>query len=67
MAEYECCDCGMGVKGLTCTSCGLELEHGTLTTDDGTEVQVSKCPNDCGKIKSPMCCGHDMDAVESES
>jgi hypothetical protein len=23
-------------------------------------VQVSKCPNDHGKIKSPMCCGADM-------
>ena len=67
MAEYECSDCGMGVKGLTCASCGAELEHGTINTDDGTEVQVSQCPNDCGKIKSPMCCGHDMDAVESES
>ena len=28
--------------------------------DDGSEVQISKCPNDHGKIKSPMCCGEDM-------
>jgi hypothetical protein len=23
-------------------------------------VQVSRCPSDHGKIKSPMCCGADM-------
>jgi hypothetical protein len=23
-------------------------------------VQISKCPNDHGKIKSPLCCGQDM-------
>ncbi len=28
--------------------------------DDGREVQISKCPNGHGKIKSPMCCGQDM-------
>ena len=28
--------------------------------DDGTTVQISKCPNDHGKIKSPLCCGEDM-------
>ena len=27
---------------------------------DGTKVQVSKCPNDHGKIKSPSCCGQEM-------
>ena len=24
------------------------------------DVQISKCPNDHGKIKSPLCCGQDM-------
>lgn len=66
MAEYECCDCGMGVTGLTCVSCGAELEHATLIKENGGEVQVSQCPNGCGKIKSPMCCGHDMDVAKQE-
>ena len=30
------------------------------TTDDGTLVQISKCPNGHGKIKPPLCCGQDM-------
>jgi len=31
-----------------------------LELDDGTQVQISKCPNEHGKIKSPLCCGEDM-------
>jgi len=54
----------MGVTGLTCTSCGSELVHDHITRDDGTKVEVSKCPNGCGMIKSPTCCGHDMDAAD---
>lgn len=64
MAEYVCSECGMGVTGLTCTGCGSELVHDHITTDDGTRVEVSKCPNECGMIKSPTCCGHDMAAAE---
>ena len=60
--EYKCHDCGMAVKGLTCGKCGTELVHDTLTKDDGTKVEVSKCPKGCGKIKSPMCCANDMHA-----
>jgi hypothetical protein len=60
MAEYICDQCGMGVTGLTCTKCGEELVHDHITLDDGTQVSVTKCPDGCGKIKSPMCCGHDM-------
>ena len=67
MTEYHCSDCGMGVKGMTCAECGTELEHSFITESDGTEVQVSQCPNGCGKIKSPMCCGHDMGVVEAEA
>ena len=50
----------MSVSGLNCGSCGSELVHDTITKDDGTTVDVSKCPSGCGKIKSPMCCGNDM-------
>jgi len=36
------------------------LENDMLALPDGREVQISKCPNDHGKIKSPLCCGEDM-------
>ena len=59
MATYECPKCGMAVNA-TCAKCDAPLENDTLKLDDGTEVQISKCPNGHGKIKSPMCCGQDM-------
>ena len=40
--------------------CDAPLVNDMLTIDDGTQVQISKCPNDHGKIKSPLCCGQDM-------
>ena len=60
MSEYSCEKCGMGVKGMTCAKCERKLEHAVITNADGTEVHVSQCPDGCGKIKSPMCCGQDM-------
>ena len=60
MIQYVCHNCEMTVKGLTCGSCGEALIHGTITTDAGDIVNVSKCPDGCGKIKSPQCCGNDM-------
>ena len=59
MAAYTCDKCGMSVN-MTCAKCGAELVHDTLTLDDGSTVDVSKCPNGDGKIKSPMCCAQDM-------
>ena len=59
MATYECSICGMAVNA-TCAKCGAPLVNGTIKLEDGTEVQVSKCPNDHGMIKSPLCCGQDM-------
>lgn len=44
----------------TCGACNEPLVNDSLTKDDGSAVQVSRCPNDHGKIKSPMCCGADM-------
>lgn len=58
--EYHCDDCGMSVKGLTCGECDAPLEHDTIKDDHGKLIEVSKCPNGCGMIKSPMCCDHDM-------
>jgi len=59
MATYECSKCGMAVNA-ACAKCDTPLENDMLTKDDGTKVQISKCPNDHGKIKSPLCCGLDM-------
>ena len=44
----------------TCGACNAELVDDNLTKDDGTVVEISKCPNGHGKIKSPLCCGADM-------
>jgi len=60
MSQYSCEKCGMGVQGMTCAKCSKALEHAVITKADGTEVHVSQCPDGCGKIKSPMCCGQDM-------
>jgi len=59
MATYECEKCGMSVNA-TCGKCDAPLENGTLEVGEGTEVQISSCPNGHGKIKSPLCCGQDM-------
>ncbi len=59
MATYECSKCGMAVNA-TCAKCDAPLENDMLTIDDVTLVQISKCPNEHGKIKSPLCCGQDM-------
>ena len=44
----------------TCGKCDAPLVDDSLTLDDGSNVQISKCPNNHGKIKSPLCCGQDM-------
>ena len=64
MAKYTCSDCGMEVTNMTCGKCGSQLEHQVITRDDGSTVGVSECPNGCGRIKSPLCCGHDMAAAD---
>ena len=59
METDACKKCGMSVNA-TCGKCGIPLKNGHITLDDGTQVQVSKCPSCGGKIKSPLCCGEDM-------
>jgi hypothetical protein len=44
----------------TCGHCDAPLENDNLSLPDGLVVQISKCPNGHGKIKSPLCCGEDM-------
>jgi hypothetical protein len=53
----------MEVANITCGKCGSELEYKLLTKDDGSSVGVSECPKGCGRIKSPVCHGHDMTAA----
>ena len=60
VAIYSCPKCGMSVGTMTCGACGKELVHDTLQRDSGTSVNVAKCPDGHGKVKSPMCCGEDM-------
>ena len=60
MIQYSCNACGMGVVGMKCAKCGADMIPDTITKADGTTVSVTRCPDDCGKIKSPMCCGTDM-------
>ena len=57
--ECKCAECGMGVKGMVCSKCNAALVADTVTKDN-KHVQVAKCPEGCGMIKSPMCCGQDM-------
>ena len=59
MAIYDCSNCGISVNA-TCGKCNKPLLNYNLKLDDGTNVQISKCPNEHGKIKSPICCGKDM-------
>ena len=59
MATYECSNCGMSVNA-TCGKCNEPLVDDILKIDDGSEVQISKCPKGHGKIKSPSCCGQEM-------
>ena len=59
MHTYECDKCGMSVNA-TCGKCDTPLVNDHLVLDDGSSVQISKCPSCLGKIKSPQCCGEDM-------
>ena len=62
MATYECAECGMSVNA-ACAKYNKPLVYDNIHKDDGTTVQVSKCLNDYGKIKSPLCCGQDMSCI----
>lgn len=55
-----CNECGMAVKGLLCNKCETELVSEMIQTKSGERIQVATCPNGCGMIKSPTCCGKDM-------
>ena len=59
MNTYECKKCGMSVNA-QCGKCNLPLENAHLTLENGVVVQISQCPSCMGKIKSPQCCGAEM-------
>jgi hypothetical protein len=59
MATYTCDVCGMSVN-INCAKCGKALVDDSLAKPDGSRVQISKCPEGHGKVKSPLCCGKDM-------
>ena len=59
MATCECNKCEMSVNA-TCGKCDATLVNDHLELENGSNVQISKCPNGHGKIKSPLCCGQDM-------
>ena len=44
----------------SCAKCNQALVDDLLKLDDGTEIQISKCAECEGKIKSPSCCGAEM-------
>ncbi|MFZ9107341.1 MAG: hypothetical protein ACO3TU_08285 [Burkholderiaceae bacterium] len=43
-----------------CETCKKPLVDDVLKLDNGSAVRIAKCPTCEGKIKSPMCCGEDM-------
>jgi hypothetical protein len=62
--QCKCNKCGMEVKGLSCGKCNSPLIKDKITANDGNKVQVAKCPKACGTIKSPTCCGQDMECYD---
>ena len=40
----------------TCAKFDALLLNDMLKIDESIQVQISKCPNNHGKIKSPTCC-----------
>ena len=59
MAIYTCDKCGMSIGTMTCGHCGKGLVNDTIDKD-GAKIQVTKCPDGHGMVKSPLCCGQDM-------
>ena len=58
MKTYESIKCRMSVNAI-CGKCGEKLLNDKLKIENGS-VQISKCSNRLGKIKSPLCCGKDI-------
>ena len=59
MATYACNKCGMAIN-TSSAKCDVARVNDSLELDNGTKVQIAKCPSCAGKIKSPGCCGEEM-------
>ena len=59
MKKYHCEECNMSIEPLSCGECHTTLIQDTIDVD-GNQIGVAKCPKGCGMIKSPQCCGKDM-------
>ena len=57
ISEYN--NCGMVINANYAKHCQALVDN-ILRLDDGAEVQISRCPECEGKIKSPSCCGIEM-------
>lgn len=60
--SYTCNDCDMTIDNLVCSHCHQELIQDEIEVD-GEPLQVAKCTQCQGMIKSPQCCGKDMQMV----
>jgi len=60
MAKYLCKNCGMKTGELKCNECHKPLNHIQLQRSNGTIIYIIECENGCQKLKSPICCSHDM-------
>ena len=61
MVTYSCDQCGMQVTNLTCGSAVAPL---STSRSNATAILLAfRVPPGCGRIKSPMCCGSDMEAA----
>lgn len=59
MKNCTCQKCGMQIKPVRCGKCDTELLASEVEKND-KKVRVLKCPKCNGMIKSPQCCGEDM-------
>ena len=61
-ATYTCQNATWQLMQHALTAVMSHLVNDSLD-NNGTKIQISKCPKCQGKIKSPMCCGQDMNAA----
>lgn len=57
--SIECKACGMSIENLICSKCKQELKFDQID-HNGKQISVCVCLSCKGMIKSPQCCGRDM-------
>jgi hypothetical protein len=57
--SYHCQKCDMAVKDIECAKCASTCSHEHID-HEGQQIAVCKCGSCNGMIKSPQCCGEDM-------